>query len=213
MSVDVDYFCPSAYPVMIDPSLQYAWIDIPKCASSFIQKVLYDNNWTATHDPVLMDGIKRSPSVKKLVVLRDPVDRWVSGFSECFSTDKQILDLLDNRAFWRSIFYKNPVFDDHTEHQHRFVRNAVNVEYIYLNSSANAQKFYATLAAWIRKAGYSADFDRWKDPVNPKTNDQVKLDINNKLRILLKDENIFHNLKTIHSKDYALLETLPKFKA
>ena len=213
MSVDVDYFCPSTYPVMIDPSLRYAWIDIPKCASSFIQKVLYDNNWTATCDPVLMDGIKCAPSVKKLVVLRDPIDRWVSGFSECFSTDKQILDLLDNRAFWRSIFYKNPVFDDHTEYQHRFVGNAVNVEYIYLNSSASAQKFYATLAAWIRKAGYSADFDRWIDPVNPKTNDQVKLDINNKLRILLKDENIFHNLKTIHSKDYALLETLPKFKA
>jgi hypothetical protein len=212
MSVDVDYFCPSAYPVMIDPSLQYAWIDIPKCASSFIQKVLYDNNWRATCDPVLMDGIKRAPTIKKLVVLRDPVDRWISGFSECFSTDKSIIDLLDNQTFWRTIFCKNPVFDDHTEHQHKFVRNAVNVEYIYLNSSANAQQFYALLAAWIKKAGYTADFANWSDPINPKTNNQTKLDINNKLRVLLKDKNIYNNLKEIHSKDYTLFDTLTKFK-
>ena len=39
--VDVDYFCPAAYPVMLDPTAKYAWIDIPKCASSFIQKVLF----------------------------------------------------------------------------------------------------------------------------------------------------------------------------
>jgi len=212
MSVDVDYFCPSAYPVMIDPSLCYAWIDIPKCASSFVQKVLYDNNWRATCDPVLMDGIKRASSVKKIIILRDPVERWISGFSECWSYYEPILSLLDNKLFWQTV-YKNPVFDDHTEFQHRFVRNAVNVEYIYLNSNSSAEKFYTDFAAWIRKSGYTADFDKWKEPVNPSTNNKTKLDINSRLRLLLKDKNWYANLKNIHTKDFKLLEDLPKFKA
>ena len=215
MTVDVDYFCPSAYPVMIDPSLCYAWIDIPKCASSFVQKVLYDNNWSATCDPVLMDGIKRAPSIKKIVILRDPIERWISGFSECWSHYQPIIQMLDTTTFWQTV-YKNPVYDDHTEYQHRFVRNAVNIEYIYLDSNSaevSAEKFYTDFATWIRKSGYSADFDNWKDPTNPKSNNKTKLDINDKLRLKLKDKNIYEILKDRHSKDFRLLTELTKFKA
>ena len=214
MSVNVDYFCPSAYPVMIDPSLRYAWIDIPKCASSFIQKVLYDNNWTSTHDPVLMDGIKRAESVEKIVVLRDPVERWVSGFSECWHSTPSILNLLDQPTFWKTI-YANPVFDDHTEHQHRFVRNAVNIKYIYMTAgTANADRFHKNLATWIRAAGYSANFDNWTEPTNPKTNHDIKLQINTKLHTMFKDHpDLMENLINVHRKDYGLFETLKKYKA
>ena len=159
-----------------------------------------------------MDGIKRAPSIKKIVILRDPIERWISGFSECWSSYTPIIEMLDTTIFWQTV-YKNPVYDDHTEFQHRFVRNTVNVEYIYLNSSSNAEKFYTDFASWIRKAGYSADFDNWKDPINPKSNNKTKLDINNKLHLKLKDKNLYQLLKDTHSKDFKLLTDLPKFKA
>ena len=61
-----------------------------KNCSSFIQKVLDDNNWTivppeyAENYIDLVDGILSSKSVEKIVILRDPVQRWISGFAETF---------------------------------------------------------------------------------------------------------------------------------
>ncbi|MBL4641215.1 MAG: DUF2723 domain-containing protein, partial [Verrucomicrobiales bacterium] len=70
--------------------------------------------------------------IKKMCVLRDPVDRWISGFAECFCfMDVQnIHELLNLDSFWDTLL-KNPVYDDHTEYQHRFVSVATNVKYIY----------------------------------------------------------------------------------
>ena len=65
---------------MISPNLNHAWVNIPKNCSSFIQKVLDDNGWIMVkHD--LVDSILSSSSIEKIVVLRDPLQRWISGFA------------------------------------------------------------------------------------------------------------------------------------
>ena len=67
------FFRPKSYAMKVDPTLKYAWINIPKCASSFVQKSLSDNGWNDVPND-LIDTIASSPNVKKLVVLRDPVN-------------------------------------------------------------------------------------------------------------------------------------------
>lgn len=190
----------------VDPTLKYAWINIPKCASSFVQKALSDNGWNDVPND-LIDTIASSPNVKKLVVLRDPVERWISGFSQCMSDrpHPELLSLLDNKAFWH-IVELNPVFDDHTEYQHRFIGDAQNLEYIYMQTTA-PNEFYKSISAWIRTTGGKADFDNWKNPVNPASNDDNKLAINNKISVQFSK----YMLTNLHKKDYELFERYDRF--
>jgi hypothetical protein len=201
-----DFFRPRSYAMKVDPTLKYAWINIPKNGSSFIQKALDDNAWNDVHDD-LISSIAESPSVKKLVVLRDPIERWISGFAQCMSDRNiNILDLLDNSTFINTIML-NPVYDDHTEYQHRFIDNAQNLEYIYMQKT-RPNEFYRLLAAWIRKTGGVADFDNWQDPVNPASNNANKLAINNKLSVQFNKDKV---LKDLHKTDYELFEKYDRF--
>ena len=201
-----DFFRPRSYAMKVDPTLKYAWINIPKNGSSFIQKVLDDNAWNDVHDD-LINSIAESPSVKKIVVLRDPVERWISGFAQCMSDRNiNILDLLDNPRFINTIML-NPVYDDHTEYQHRFTGNAQNLEYIYMQKT-RPNEFYRLLAVWIRQTGGVADFDNWQDPVNLASNNANKLAINNKLSVQFNKDKV---LKELHKRDYELFEKYDRF--
>ena len=201
-----NFFRPRSYAMKVDPTLKYAWINIPKNGSSFIQKALDDNAWNDVHDD-LISSIAESPSVKKLVVLRDPIERWISGFAQCMSDRNiNILDLLDNSKFINTIML-NPVYDDHTEYQHRFIGNAQNLEYIYMQKT-RPNEFYRLTAAWIRKTGGVADFDNWQDPVNPASNNANKLAINNKLSVQFNKDKV---LKDLHKTDYELFEKYDRF--
>ena len=116
-----------------------------------------------------------------------------------------ILDLLDDPRFINTIML-NPVYDDHTEYQHRFIGNAQNLEYIYMQKS-RPNEFYRLLAAWIRKTGGTANFDNWQDPVNPASNNANKLAINNKLSVQLNKDSALK----LHKTDYELFEKYDRF--
>lgn len=211
-----NFFRPKSYAVMVSPGLEYAWINIPKNASSFCQKVFSDNNWIMCHNDDLVDGILSAHTVKKIVVLRDPVHRWISGFAQCMADrfTNDILDLLDNKAFWQTL-YLNPIYDDHTEYQHRFIGPAQNVQYIYMrNRITDTNRFYRDLTEYVRNAGGTSEFQHWKEPVNPAENNPLKIAIYNKLHAIIKEHKDYYSiLKEVHRRDYELLNTLPKFKA
>ena len=201
----VNFFRPRSYAMKVDPTLKYAWINIPKNASSFIQKALDDNKWNDVPDD-LINSIAESPNIKKLVVLRDPVERWISGFAECWADHDNILDLLDSNTFYDTV-QKNPVYDDHTEYQHRFIGKAQNLQYIYMQKNG-INKFYKLLGAWIKRTGGFAEFDHFQDLTNPSSNDPNKVAIVKKLSEYCKQDN---NISNLHKKDYELLEHYEKF--
>ena len=201
----VNFFRPTSYAMKVDPTLKYAWINIPKNASSFIQKALDDNKWNDVPDD-LINSIAESPNIKKLVVLRDPVERWISGFAECWADHDNILDLLDSDVFFDTV-QKNPVYDDHTEYQHRFIGKAQNLQYIYMQKNG-INKFYKLLGAWIKRTGGFAEFDNYQNPTNPASNNPNKVAIVKKLSAYCKQDN---NISNLHKKDYELLEQYEKF--
>jgi hypothetical protein len=215
-----NFFRPTSYAVMVSPGLTHAWINIPKNCSSFCQKVFDDNGWTMCHTDDLVDGILLAHTIKKIVVLRDPVERWISGFSQGMidSNVEDVLNLLDNPAFWQTLRF-NPVFDDHTEYQHRFIGAAQNVKYINIQNRTqdlqytDPNRFYRDLTAFIRSAGGTSEFQYWKEPTNPAENDPGKFAIFNKLHAIIKERKEYYNiLKNAHSKDYELYNTLTKFE-
>ena len=216
----VDFFRPTSHAVMVSPGLTHAWINIPKNCSSFVQKVLDDNGWTMCHTDDLVDGILLAHTIKKIVVLRDPLERWISGFAQCMADHhtKDVLDLLDNDAFWQTLRF-NPVFDDHTEYQHRFIGAAQNVKYINMQSRNTANvisdpnRFYRDLTTFVRNSGGTSEFQYWKEPTNPAENDPGKFAIFNKLHAIIKERKEYYNiLKNAHRKDYKLYDTLTKFE-
>ena len=215
-----DFFRPASYAVMVSPGLTHAWVNIPKNASSFCQKVFDDNGWTMCHTDDLVDGILLAHTIKKIVVLRDPVERWISGFAQCMADHytPHVLDLLDNHAFWQTLRF-NPVFDDHTEYQHRFIGAAQNVKYINLqsrnteNAISDPNRFYRDLTAFVRSFGGTSEFQHWDEPTNPAENDLEKITIYNKLRAIIKENKEYYNiLKNSHRKDYELFNKLQKFE-
>jgi hypothetical protein len=214
---DYGYFVPTAHPILIDPTGHHCWIDIPKCASSLIQKVLKDLGWVAYSDPNLLIGFKRAPQVKKFCILRDPIERWISGFAECFSNEPNIVELLDSKVFWRVIL-KNPHFDDHTESMYRFLQQCNDLTYIYMSSNINnndGNKLYRDISSYLQSIGYPCDEMRnWKEKVNPYHSNPTKQQINLRMHQILKENpNLYHNIKDSLEYDYLLLEKYKKFKA
>lgn len=66
---------------MVDPSGQRAYIPIPKNATNSIVAALKDQGWRHTHLPDPGFDIK-----EMIVVLRDPMQRWVSGMAQYIRT-------------------------------------------------------------------------------------------------------------------------------
>lgn len=233
-----DFLRPKHYPMMISPNLKHAWVNVPKNCSSFIQKVLDDNNWTIVQPEYaenyidLVDGILSSKSVEKIVILRDPVQRWISGFSETFGIQEyrdsdvkidlnDLYDLLSNDAWWKLV-YQNPVMCHHTEMQHRFIWNAKNVKYIKMQDKnpieeghvvTNANRFFMDLSNYISYTGGTSNFANWKELINPVHSDKNKLLVYNKILECIKNnKNILDELKNALYEDYNLFYNLEKFK-
>jgi len=214
-----NFFRPSSYAVMVSPDLKHAWINIPKNASSFCQKVFDDNGWTMCHTDDLVDGILSANSIKKIVVLRDPVQRWISGFAQCMMDHNVdgILEILDKPAFWDTVFF-NPIYDDHTEYQHRFIGNAENIKYIKIQDKGpklqqqDTNRFYRDLSEYVRSTGGTSEFQFWKEPTNPADNDENKFAIYTKIHAILKERKDYQKkLRSLHIKDYTLFERFERF--
>ena len=223
------FFRPSSYPVMLSPDLKHAWINIPKNCSSFVQKVLDDNGWHMLGSDISY-SILATDSIKKIVVLRDPVERWISGFAETYGywntdnahTRKLDLDkidkLLENDAFWELV-YNNPVMCTHTELQHRFIGTAKNVQYIKIQDKTpdglqvtDPNRFYRELTEYIRWTGGSSNFERWTELTNPVSNDEGKQRVYNKiLEVMNTNPEIHDRLTQAHTRDYRLFNELQRF--
>lgn len=98
------------------------YLNIPKNASTYLSNILLSNGWQ--HHTL---GDSQHLVQQAIVVLRDPVERWVSGFATYasswilgpnYGSDHFVEDY--NNLTERVIF-DNLVFDDHTTPQSQFV--------------------------------------------------------------------------------------------
>lgn len=86
------------------------YLHIPKNASSFVKGCLISNDWQLSDTFVKAD--------RYLVVLRNPIERWLSGMAEFQVNSKQFdLDIEIETAF------NHFTFDDHTEQQAYFLKD------------------------------------------------------------------------------------------
>lgn len=102
---------------LVSPDQQLKYVNIPKCASSATKQALEAANW---HYGVYHDN----PVIAKahsIIVLRDPIERWLSGICEYFTLYHSSIDVsMFNPAFFDLIIEQTTV-DDHTEKQVYFI--------------------------------------------------------------------------------------------
>lgn len=95
-------------------------LHIPKNASTYLTNLLVHNGWQHT-------TIGNPNITKQMVVLRDPIDRWVSGFAT-YAASWLLGPSYGSSNFCNDyteltsrLIFDQIVFDDHTTHQVQFV--------------------------------------------------------------------------------------------
>jgi hypothetical protein len=109
------------------------YLNIPKNASTYMSNLLHSNGWQYT-------DVSNPNITSAIVVLRDPVERWISGFATYtaswllgagYGSDHFREDYND---LSERIIFDTLVFDDHTTEQVKYVEQlTTDVTYFKLN--------------------------------------------------------------------------------
>jgi hypothetical protein len=105
---------------LASPDNEIFFLNIPKNASTFLSSVLHQNGWNYCN-------LSNFTGNKVICVLRDPVQRWISGMAtycalyllgENYGSDMFVEDY---NTLTERIIFDNLVFDDHTTPQIEFI--------------------------------------------------------------------------------------------
>jgi hypothetical protein len=204
---------------LVNPDRTRFIVNIPKNASSFLEHWSHENQWTVACASDVAQTLQEI-----IVVLRDPVERWISGFAQYasgnilhakrfYSTDTgpgpdfQYMSAVEfvnnyNPLTERLVFDNLELFDDHVWPQHVFFKDLLPDlprRYFYINENVNHQ-----LQTYLEWAPASENLDR-----NDSNNDSDKKLIKQFLRDRLNQ--ILELKKTIldaYVEDYKLIEQI-----
>ena len=127
----------------VDEVNDKTYVHIPKNASSFVKGVLIGSGGFWHHSETLIN------SSENLIVLRDPIDRWVSGITQYLHNSNQI----DMPA---ELIFDKITFDDHTDLQTYFLQGVDLDKSTFMFVDDNLR---ANLANWIYNRGYRTNVD------------------------------------------------------
>ena len=123
---------------MLSPNREIFYLNIPKNASTYLTNILKSNEWLHWNILENFAGIKTT-----IVFIRDPVDRWISGFSTYaalhlfgygYGSDHFIADYND---LSKRIIFDQVIFDDHTDHQVKYVKQILDYNTVFFRYNEN----------------------------------------------------------------------------
>jgi hypothetical protein len=185
---------------MLSPDGKLFYLNIPKNASTFLSSVLHQNNW-------YYGNLSTFTGNKIICVLRDPINRWLSGMSTYsalyllganYGSDMFIENY---NELTERIIFDNIVFDDHTTPQIDFV-NLVpkNKEIIYFSADNNL--LLDNLSKYL---GTTLDYNLSITNENASENNYDTRQIR-KFLVSRLTENLTNKLKIQFKQDYQLLD-------
>lgn len=195
---------------MVSPDEKWFYLNIPKNSSSSTKKTLSEVDWK-------FGDARDFPNSEKIIILRDPITRWISGMSEYLMMYHQ--DIVDGivspmeydclpilgEKLGLSLLFDRMTFDDHTERQAVFLNDidTTDSHWFLIDQNFN-QKFIG----FLHEIGYhhAVSYDE-----NSSSRDSYEFRKKRKLQDLLNyiiDNNQFYryNLKEWFWPDYELIE-------
>jgi len=188
----------------------HGYIHIPKNASTYTKNIFRSGlNFKTVKNYYV------SPAEGTLlVIVRDPVERWVSGISEYFWSQHLSIDI-DNKTLLKFIT-ERIVFDEHTEPQVNFLSGLDTDQLTFIRLD---NKFKSNLEHFISEILKMKNW-RWKLGQNePNTILDLSPNISSAHDIKSRNVDILKNyletnisikehIKNYYSKDYELFENI-----
>lgn len=185
---------------------KFFYVPIPKNSSSYMTALLRANDWQLYN--FLYDNITDK---KCIILLRDPVDRWISGISQylcsyVLDNDFNSRDLINDWSrLVETILFDRVIFDDHTEQQCYFF-NSIPIDQCVFFDSTNQPE--VNIKKYMNTLGYDLDINI-ELPKNESTNNRD----HNRLRKfftkwLQENPALMQRIKDVYRNDYNLIETV-----
>lgn len=153
---------------MVSPDKKYFYLNIPKNSSSFVKDQLILLGWE-------FSKFNDHPSSTPIIILRDPINRWISGITEYMfmyhlSTVDKICEPFNydfyplvGESLGLSLLFERMTFDDHTERQCVFLKDIPPFDKcIWVNMGSG---FSDRLSSLLTELGYPNTIQSAK-PIN-----------------------------------------------
>jgi hypothetical protein len=175
------------------------YIHIPKNASSWTKPNLQDWGWEF-YNYHTDDLSAKTP----MVVLRDPVDRWVSGIAEyLYLYHKNIDFIFAGRPFFDLVFDRI-AFDDHTEKQVYFLEDIDLSRCVFFKFGPNYREQFSQ---YLNSQGMTNRYSNY-EPQHVSENSPERKRFKEIFQEQLKNSKYINQVQEYFKEDYQLIEQI-----
>lgn len=172
----------------VDDTNKLVYVNIPKNATNWMHNIVYSMDWRDSN--VYNEDLSKYHA---LVILRNPIERWVSGVAEYIKLYHKNIEKLDD-SMWQ-IISDIIAIDDHTDKQVYFV-NTLSIENVTFfqcdeNLSNSVQQFFQAMNIDIKKRHLDPYYVTDKNSQNYKIIEQIKQKISDDILVKRKLNKFF----------------------
>jgi hypothetical protein len=182
---------------MKDISDNVYYICIPKNASSMIRKELSVTGWRYE----LFDEHPIDPGKKIIIVLRDPIQRWVSGITEFLVLYHKNITTLPKELL--QVLCTSVTLDDHTEKQVYFLNGLPKSQCVFFkfgpNLGRNLAHFFESRALKTNFSNDNVVYSTAEDLVHLNYKEQV-------LTFLQQNPQYLQSIKRHYEEDFTFIK-------
>jgi len=186
------------------PDSDLIYVNIPKNASSWTKQRLIDSGWEFYN--YHSDNLYHKHAI---IVLRDPVDRWLSGIAEYMYLYHNKLDVAHFSNCFFDLVFDRIAFDDHTEQQVLFFEKLDAVNSTFFWCDKNYRKLLSTFFKYKGIQNNYQDFEYQHVTDNDANKKKFKELFKQTLN---KNSKYIQKLNLYFAKDYNLIRSV-KFYA
>jgi hypothetical protein len=181
----------------LDQNLMY--IQIPKNASSWTKPNLKDLDWADYN--YHYDHMYKKHA---LVVLRDPVERWLSGICEYFTLYHETIDTDEFNKTFYDLLMEQIVFDDHTEQQHYFIEGLSHNNITFFLCD---QDYRVHFGSFLKNQGFDNKYHKYEFQ-HTTANSLLRSKFKKIFEPLLLESKYLNKIKNFYKKDYELMNSV-----
>lgn len=184
---------------MTSSKSDFMYVNIPKNASSWTKPNLLDLGWSNYNYHT--DNLYNKTAI---VVLRDPLERWISGMAEYLNRiHPSFEEHMLNQSFIELIVDR-VAFDDHTEKQVLFLQNLNKDNCVFLKCN---QSYSESFSAFLNSIGFPNRYYKynWQNV----SSDQERLSIKTIFQKLINNNSDYQKkVEWYFEEDYNLINSV-----
>jgi len=188
---------------MSSPNTDLMYVNVPKNASSWTKPNLKDIGWEFYN--YHYDHLYNKHA---MIVLRDPIERWLSGICEYFTLYHSGINVEQFTPAFYELLMDQVTFDDHTEKQVYFIEglDPSKCTFFYCN-----EYYRMAFTQFLKNNGYNVDYSRYNyqhTTDGRSDGDTTRSTFKKVFKHLLDNPKFADRLKEHYKDDYRLIQSV-----